>query len=144
MAEKGEYHWRSSFEGLVPMLERRYKETENPEHRAELEVYMSAEPCPACKGRRLKPEALAVTVGGRSIDEVASRHHRRRRSPSSRTSGCRRAEQEIAGKILKEIRDRLGFLANVGIGYLTSRAAPRRCPAVNRSASAWRRRSARS
>ena len=53
------------------MLERRYRETENPEHRAELETYMSAEPCPACSGRRLKPEALAVTVGGRSIDEVA-------------------------------------------------------------------------
>src|SRR6266581_380248 len=72
VAEKGEYHWRSSFEGLIPMLERRYRETENPEHRAELEAYMSAEPCPACAGRRLKPEALAVKVGGRSIDEVAS------------------------------------------------------------------------
>ena len=72
VAEKGEYHWRSSFEGLVPMIERRYRETENPEHRAELEAYMSAEPCPACAGRRLKPEALAVRVGGRSIDEVAS------------------------------------------------------------------------
>ena len=72
VAEKGEYHWRSSFEGLVPMIERRYRETENPEHRAELEAYMSAEPCPACKGRRLKPEALAVKVGGRAIDEVSS------------------------------------------------------------------------
>ena len=50
VAEKGEYHWRSSFEGLVPMIERRYRETENPEHRAELEAYMSAEPCPACRG----------------------------------------------------------------------------------------------
>ncbi len=54
VAERGEYHWRSSFEGLVPMLERRYRETENPEHRAELEAYMSAEPCPECKGRRLE------------------------------------------------------------------------------------------
>ena len=52
------------------MLERRYRETENPEQRAELEAYMSAEPCPACGGRRLKPEALAVRVGGRAIDEV--------------------------------------------------------------------------
>ena len=72
VAEKGEYHWRSSFEGLIPMIERRYRETENPEHRAELEAYMSAEPCPACEGRRLKPEALAVRVGGRAIDEVSS------------------------------------------------------------------------
>jgi excinuclease ABC subunit A len=117
VAERGEYHWRSSFEGLVPMIERRYKETENPEHRAELEVYMSAEPCPACKGRRLKPEALAVLVGGRSIDAVASDtigdaiafFEDLRMTPR---------EREIAGKILKEIQDRLRFLANVGIGYL--------------------------
>ena len=59
------------------MLERRYRETENPEHRAELEAYMSAEPCPACNGRRLKPEALAVKVGGRSIDDGRLRHDRR-------------------------------------------------------------------
>ena len=117
VAEKGEYHWRSSFEGLVPMIERRYRETENPEHRAELEVYMSAEPCPACRGRRLKPEALAVLVGGRSIDAVASEtigeaiafFEKLKLSPR---------EREIAGKILKEIQDRLRFLANVGIGYL--------------------------
>ncbi|HEY4229525.1 MAG TPA: excinuclease ABC subunit UvrA, partial [Thermoanaerobaculia bacterium] len=117
VAERGEYHWRSSYEGLVPMIERRYKETENPEHRAELEVYMSAEPCPECKGRRLKPEALAVLVGGRSIDAVASDtigdaiafFEDLRMTPR---------EREIAGKILKEIQDRLRFLANVGIGYL--------------------------
>ncbi len=117
VAERGEYHWRSSFEGLVPMIERRYRETENPEHRAELEVYMSAEPCPACKGRRLKPEALAVLVGGRSIDAIASEtigdtiafFEDLRMTPR---------EKEIAGKILKEIQDRLRFLDNVGIGYL--------------------------
>ncbi len=117
VAERGEYHWRSSFEGLVPMIERRYRETENPEHRADLEVYMSAEPCPACKGRRLKPEALAVLVGGRSIDAIASEtigdtiafFEDLRMTPR---------EQEIAGKILKEIQDRLRFLDNVGIGYL--------------------------
>jgi excinuclease ABC subunit A len=117
VAEKGEYHWRSSFEGLVPMIERRYRETENPEHRAELEAFMSAEPCPACKGRRLKPEALAVLVGGGSIDAVASEtiaeaiafFEDLRLSPR---------EREIAGKILKEIQDRLRFLSNVGIGYL--------------------------
>jgi excinuclease ABC subunit A len=117
VAEKGEYHWRSSFEGLVPMIERRYRETDNPENRAELELYMSAEPCPACQGRRLKPEALAVKVGGRSIDEVSSEtiadaitfFEELRLTPR---------EREIAEKILKEIRDRLGFLSNVGIGYL--------------------------
>ncbi len=117
VAEKGEYHWRSSYEGLVPMIERRYRETENPEQRAELEAYMSAEPCPACGGRRLKPEALAVRVGGRPIDEVSSEtitdviafFEDLKLTPR---------EREIAGKILKEIRDRLRFLDNVGIGYL--------------------------
>src|SRR5512143_983098 len=117
VAERGEYHWRASFEGLIPMLERRYRETENPEHRAELEAYMSAEPCPACAGRRLKPEALAVKVGGRSIDEVASETIA---DSIAFFEGLELSprEVEIAGKILKEIRDRLGFLANVGIGYL--------------------------
>ena len=117
VAERGEYHWRSSFEGLIPMLERRYRETENPEHRAELEAYMSAEPCPACKGRRLKTEALAVKVGGRSIDEVASDTITESIKFFEDLAFTPR-EQEIAGKILKEIQDRLGFLANVGIGYL--------------------------
>src|SRR5262249_45937887 len=84
----------------------------------ELEAYMSAEPCPACRGRRLKPEALAVRVGGRAIDEVSSEtitdaiefFEDLELSPR---------EKEIAGKILKAIQDRLHFLANVGIGYLS-------------------------
>ncbi|MCA1580206.1 MAG: excinuclease ABC subunit UvrA [Acidobacteria bacterium] len=117
VAERGEYHWRSSFEGLIPMLERRYRETENPENRFELEAYMSAEPCPACQGRRLKPEALAVKVGGRSIDEIACVTISDSITFFDDLALTAR-EREIAGKILKEIRDRLGFLANVGIGYL--------------------------
>ncbi|HMA18046.1 MAG TPA: excinuclease ABC subunit UvrA, partial [Thermoanaerobaculia bacterium] len=117
VAEKGAYHWKSSFEGLVPMIERRYRETENPEHRADLEAFMSAEPCPACRGRRLKPEALAVKVGGRSIDEIAGETIGESISFFDALALTPR-ESEIAGKILKEIRDRLGFLANVGIGYL--------------------------
>jgi excinuclease ABC subunit A len=99
------------------MIERRYRETENPDHRAELEVYMSAEPCPGCNGRRLKPEALAVKVGGRSIDEVASETIVDSIAFFDELKVTTR-EREIAGKILKEIRDRLGFLSNVGIGYL--------------------------
>ena len=73
--------------------------------------------CPACGGRRLKSEALAVKVGGRSIDEVASETISDSIAffEELKLSG---RELEIAGKILKEIRDRLGFLANVGIGYL--------------------------
>jgi excinuclease ABC subunit A len=117
VAEKGEYHWRSAFEGLVPMIERRYKETENPEHRSELEAYMSAEPCPGCKGRRLKPEALAVRVGGRAIDEISNLTISDAIEFFEDLSLSPR-EREIAGKILKEIKDRLRFLDNVGIGYL--------------------------
>jgi excinuclease ABC subunit A len=123
VAEKGEYRWRSSYEGLVPMIERRYRETENPDHRAELEHYMSVTACPDCRGRRLKPEALAVKIAGRSIDELSGLTITdaiawfEDFAPSAR-------EREIAGKILKEIRDRLGFMANVGLGYLNlSRAA---------------------
>jgi excinuclease ABC subunit A len=117
VADRGEYHWRSSFEGLIPMLERRYKETENPDQRLDLEAYMSAEACPSCSGRRLKPEALAVKVGGRAIDEIASVTIADSIAFFDDLALTTR-EREIAGKILKEIRDRLGFLANVGIGYL--------------------------
>ncbi|HKB70417.1 MAG TPA: excinuclease ABC subunit UvrA [Thermoanaerobaculia bacterium] len=117
VAEKGAYNWRSAYEGLIPMIERRYRETENPDHRAELERYMSVNECPECRGRRLKPEALAVRIEARSIDEIGDL-----------TIGdaigwfeglaLSPRELEIAGKILKEIRDRLGFMNNVGLGYL--------------------------
>jgi excinuclease ABC subunit A len=117
VAEKGEYNWRSSYEGLVPMLERRYRETENPEQRGELERYMSATSCPDCGGRRLKPEALAVKVGDRAIDEIAGLTISDAAGWFESLSLSER-EKEIAGKILKEIRDRLGFMENVGLGYL--------------------------
>jgi excinuclease ABC subunit A len=117
VAEKGEYKWRSKYEGLVPMLERRYRETDNPDHRAELERYMSATDCPECGGRRLKPEALAVKIAGRSIDEISGLTIIDAIAwfESLRLTA---RETEIAGKILKEIRDRLGFMENVGLGYL--------------------------
>ena len=117
-SEKGEYNWSSAFKGLVPLLEGKYKEVESEEARAELENYMSASPCPACKGRRLKPEALAVLVDGRAIDTLTALTLEDAKAffdslkPSPR-------ELEIAGKILKEIGDRLGFLNDVGIGYLS-------------------------
>jgi excinuclease ABC subunit A len=117
-SEKGQYSWSSAFKGLVPALEAKYKETNSDDARLELEAYMSATPCPECKGRRLKPEALSVLVDGRSIDaltvmtlEDAQAFFKGFR-PTPR-------EAEIAGKILKEISDRLGFLNDVGIGYLS-------------------------
>ena len=117
-SEKGEYAWSSAFKGLVPLLEGKYKEVESEEARAELENYMSASPCPACKGRRLKPEALAVLVDGRAIDTLTALTLEDAQAFFARLEPTAR-EMEIAGKILKEIRDRLGFLNDVGIGYLS-------------------------
>jgi excinuclease ABC subunit A len=117
-SEKGEYKWSSAFKGLVPLLEGKYKEVESEEARAELENYMSASPCPACKGRRLKPEALAVLVDGRAIDTLTALTLEDAQAFFRKLKLTAR-ELEIAGKILKEIRDRLGFLNDVGIGYLS-------------------------
>jgi excinuclease ABC subunit A len=117
-SEKGEYKWSSAFKGLVPLLEGKYKEVESEEARAELENYMSASPCPACKGRRLKPEALAVLVDGRAIDTLTALTLEDAQAFFGKLKLTAR-ELEIAGKILKEIRDRLGFLNDVGIGYLS-------------------------
>ena len=117
-SEKGEYNWSSAFKGLVPLLEGKYKEVESEEARAELENYMSASPCPACKGRRLKPEALAVLVDGRPIDTLTALTLEDAQAFFTKLKPTPR-ELEIAGKILKEIRDRLGFLNDVGIGYLS-------------------------
>ena len=117
-SEKGEYNWSSAFKGLVPLLEGKYKEVGSEEARAELETYMSASPCPACKGRRLKPEALAVLVDGRAIDTLTALTLEDAKAFFGKLEPTAR-ELEIAGKILKEIRDRLGFLNDVGIGYLS-------------------------
>ena len=114
---------RREFEGIIPNLERRYRETQSPGMRADIEDCMSETPCPDCRGRRLKKSALAVTVGGLSIAEFAD-------LPVVRAmdfiDGLRLTEKEtlIAERILKEIKARLGFLISVGLGYLTlSRSA---------------------
>lgn len=109
---------RSNFEGLVPLFERRYRESTSDAVRAEIERYMSERSCPVCKGKRLKPEALAVTVGGISIDDLS-------RLPITETINFLNQlsltpkEETIARQVLKEIRERLGFLVNVGLDYLT-------------------------
>jgi len=122
-SEKGEYAWSSAFKGLVPILEAKYKEVESEDARAEMENYMSASPCPDCKGRRLKPEALSVLVDGRSIDTLTALTLEDAQAFFAKLRTTPR-ELEIAGKILKEIKDRLGFLNDVGIGYLSlSRAS---------------------
>ncbi len=116
--KKSSYSWRGTYEGVIPLLERRYRESESAGVRAEIEKYMSINVCPACQGRRLKPEALAVKLAGRSIDELS---HLAVAELKGWIGGLELSEREvkIAGKVLQEIRDRLTFLDDVGVGYLT-------------------------
>src|SRR5487761_307475 len=115
----GHERWyEAPFEGVVANLQRRYQETESDFLKAELERYMSDKPCPACQGRRLKPESLAVTVANHNIAEVCAL------SISAAinfvdTLELSEREQLIARGILKEIRERLQFMIDVGLEYLT-------------------------
>jgi len=111
------YQYTGQYEGLVPMLQRRYKESTD-EIQEEIERFMTSKKCPECKGRRLKPDALSVTVADRSIDAIVSMQLREAESFFATLRFSER-EEMIAGKILKEVRDRLQFLNQVGIGYLT-------------------------
>ena len=110
--------YNTNFEGLVPLFGRRYRESTSDMVRVEIERYMSEHPCPECHGKRLKPEALAVKVGRISIDDLT-------RLPITEALSFLNSltltpkEQTIAHQILKEIRERLGFLLNVGLDYLT-------------------------
>ncbi len=120
----GHSRWyEAAFEGVIANLQRRYQETQSDFLKAELERYMSDKPCPACKGRRLKPESLAVTVAGNNIAEVCAL------SVSAAISffhslDLTEREQLIARGVLKEIRERLEFMIDVGLEYLTiARAA---------------------
>ena len=111
------------FEGIMPMLERRYKEADSDTMREEYENYMAISPCPVCKGARLKPESLAVTVGDKNINEVTDLTVREAGNFFAKLQLTER-EAKIGHQILKEIKARLGFLNKVGLEYLTlSRAA---------------------
>jgi excinuclease ABC subunit A len=111
------YHYTGSYEGLVPMLKRRYHESDNDDIREEIERFMTPTKCPECGGRRLKKEALSVTVAGRPIDKVVALQLKDA-GEFFKTIKLSEREETIAGKILKEVRDRLGFLNAVGVGYL--------------------------
>jgi excinuclease ABC subunit A len=112
------YSYNGKYEGLVPMLKRRYHESENDDIREEIERFMTPRKCPDCGGRRLKPEALSVTVANRPIDKIVSLQLSGA-DEFFRDVRLTAREEVIAGKILKEVRDRLGFLNAVGVGYLT-------------------------
>jgi len=113
-----ERSYHTSYEGVVPYVERRHAEAESDTSRERLEGYMREVPCPVCHGARLKPVSLAVTVGGKSIAEVAA-------LPIAacaqflRTLELTARERQIAERVLKEVNARLGFLLDVGLDYLT-------------------------
>ncbi|MFZ1963979.1 MAG: excinuclease ABC subunit UvrA [Roseiarcus sp.] len=119
------YEVKKPFEGVVNNLERRYRETESEWSREEIERYMTATPCEACQGFRLKPEALAVKIDGKHIGEVSTLSVRSAIAWARELPRALDAKRnEIAHRILKEIGDRLTFLSDVGLDYLTlSRAS---------------------
>ena len=119
------YEVTRRFEGVIPNMERRYRETDSAWVREEFERYQNSRPCGACGGHRLRPEALAVKIGGLHISEVTQMSIREALSwVEGVPESLSKQKQEIARAILKEIRERLGFLNNVGLEYLTlSRAS---------------------
>jgi excinuclease ABC subunit A len=116
--KRSSYEWKRSWDGILPSLERKYRETESDSRREELEKLMSIHPCPACHGARLKPETLAVKLDGKTIAEhtTLSVANAARLYDGLKLDS---KERQIASPILKEIKERLGFLENVGLGYLT-------------------------
>ncbi len=112
------WEYRASFEGVINNLQRRHSETSSEAVKEDIEKFMSTSTCPACKGARLKPEALAVTVGGVNIDALTRMSVEKSEAFFHELTLTAR-QQQIAHQIVKEIRARLGFLANVGLNYLT-------------------------
>ena len=116
--QRGEGVYDVAFEGIIKNVERRYRETGSDTMKQEYETFMRITPCPSCKGQRLKPEALAVTVGDKNIHEVTTM------SVSSLQEylmnlKLTKTQKLIGEQVLKEIRARVGFLVNVGLDYLT-------------------------
>ena len=115
MGRKRQY--TMAFEGLVPKLQRRYRETDSSQQRDRIEEYMSFRACPECGGARLKPEVLAVTIGERSIHAFTQMSVTRALEFLDELE-LTKTEELIGRRIVKEVRERLTFLDNVGVGYL--------------------------
>ena len=112
------YYYTKPFEGIIPALARQYLEADSYQTREELENYMNIMPCPSCDGARLKPQALAVKIGGKAIHEISglALDAALRFFEELSLTG---KEREISHRLVKEIRDRLRFLVSVGVEYLT-------------------------
>ncbi|MFC1632563.1 excinuclease ABC subunit UvrA [Patescibacteria group bacterium] len=121
IVKSGARVYPSKFEGVVNNLERRHLETDSDYIRREIEKYMTIKPCPVCEGKRLKPEALSVTVNEKSIYEVVSMNidDNVKFFKKLQEKGMSKRELKIAHQVLKEIVERLGFLQDVGLNYLT-------------------------
>jgi len=113
--------YSDGFEGVIPRMERLHRDTESEQSRADIERYMVSRPCPVCQGKRLKPESLAVTIGGRNVMDVSSMSVMQALEWAAAVGDIVLTEREqmIARQILKEIQSRLGFLKDVGLEYLT-------------------------
>nr|WP_296963926.1 excinuclease ABC subunit UvrA [uncultured Mediterraneibacter sp.] len=116
--QRGEGIYPVAFEGLIKNVERRYRETGSQTMKAEYETFMNITPCSACKGQRLKPGALAVTVGGKNISEVTTLSIERLQKFLDELQ-LTETQQLIGNQILKEIKARIRFLMDVGLDYLT-------------------------
>ena len=116
--EGGSGTFSAPFEGIIANLERRYRETNSESMKSVYEGYMANVPCPECKGRRLKREALAVTIDGKNIAEVSDMPVRDAHSFFAQLKQTEK-QQIISRQILKEVQSRLGFLSDVGLDYLT-------------------------
>jgi excinuclease ABC subunit A len=119
------YEVKKTFEGVIPNLERRYRETDSQWVRDEIAKFQAAAPCPACGGKRLKPEALAVKINSLDISDASVFSIKDAHTWFGKVhTSLTKQQNEIAGRILKEINDRLDFLNDVGLEYLTlSRAS---------------------
>ncbi len=118
VAEKGTYSYQGTFEGIIPNLERRYLESNSPSIRQEIEQFMAFVSCPECEGRRLKKEALSIYLNNLSISDISS-YTVEKLLEFFKNLKLSPREIKISEKILKEINERLGFLKDVGLGYLT-------------------------
>jgi excinuclease ABC subunit A len=116
--ERSRWEYTGGYEGVMSNLKRRYKQTRSSYIRSEIETYMSSIHCPACKGDRLKPESLAVTIQEKNIADI-TRMSIKEAQTFFNTIKLSEKEQLIAKQILKEIKERLGFMMSVGLEYLT-------------------------
>jgi excinuclease ABC subunit A len=118
--ERGDrrHFYSRPFEGIIPALERRYQETDSFQIREDIEQYMSIRPCPSCGGARLKPISMAVKVGGKPIHEITSLSIEKAHEFFQELNLTPK-EREISRRILKELKERISFLNNVGLSYLT-------------------------